>query len=298
MKADDSSLAPEDLRVVEESARQLLNRAAAWNRLPTPIDDILAAANLKVAPTSAFNPQAIVSYLKNRGHDASRLLKSAVSKILGVYDSAENVIHIDDSVVASKQRFLKLHEAGHHELPTHRKVFRFFQDCEKTLDPEIADQFEREANNFARFAIFQGDLFARMAADCKFEIRTPIQLGPKFGASIYASVREFARSNRRACLVYVLEPIKLRNGSEPCAVVRRIEPSPSFRRQFGCPTDLVITMTHPLGRVLPVGRKMTKPVSVPLTDLNGTSHECVAEAFDTTYNVLILLYPHQGAGQK
>jgi hypothetical protein len=31
--------------------------------------------------------------------------------------------------------------------------------------------------------------------------------------------------------------------------------------------------------------------TVPATDLNGASHECVAEAFDTTYNVIILLYP-------
>ena len=37
---------------------------------------------------------------------------------------------------------------------------------------------------------------------------------------------------------------------------------------------------------------MTRPRSFSLTDLNGTAHECVAEAFDTTpHNVLILLYP-------
>jgi hypothetical protein len=36
---------------------------------------------------------------------------------------------------------------------------------------------------------------------------------------------------------------------------------------------------------------MTRPVTLAMTDLNGVSHECVAEAFDTTYNVLILLYP-------
>jgi len=35
---------------------------------------------------------------------------------------------------------------------------------------------------------------------------------------------------------------------------------------------------------------MTRPVTLSIIDLNGTSHECVAEAFDTTWNVLILLY--------
>lgn len=277
--------------MVEERARQLLTRAEAWERLPTPIDDILAAAKLRAAPTSAFDPQAIVRYLKNAGVDAGRWLKSALSKVLGIYDSEDHVIHIDDSVVVSKQTFLKLHETGHHELPTHRKLFRFFQDCEKTLSPEIVDQFEREANNFARFSLFHGDLFARMAADCKFEIKTPMKLGPKFGASIYASVREYARTNHRACVVYVLERIEYIDGIGARALVRRIEPSPSYEKQFGRPRNIAVTLDHALGRVLPIGRKMTKPTYVPMTDLNGITHDCLAEAFDTTYNVLILLYP-------
>ena len=176
-------------------------------------------------------------------------------------------------------------------MPTHRKLFRFFQDCEKTLAPEIADQFEREANNFARFALFQGDAYARMAADHALEIKTPMKLARKFGASVYASAREFARTNHRACVVYVLEPIQYVDGYGAQAAVRRIEPSPSFAAHFGRSNDTVITLDHVLGPVLPLGRKMTAPRSLSITDLNGTSHECVAEAFDTTLNVLILLYP-------
>jgi len=44
-------------------------------------------------------------------------------------------------------------------VPTHRKLYRLFQDCERTLAPEVADQFEREANNLARFALFKGDAY-------------------------------------------------------------------------------------------------------------------------------------------
>lgn len=290
-KADDSSLDPEDLRFVEERARQLLDKAAAWEVLPTPIDDILAAAKLKVAPTSAFDPRAVLSFLKNKGIDFARSLKSAVSKVLGIYDGADNIIHIDDTVYPAKQKFLKLHEAGHHELPTHRKAFMYFQDCEDTLSPEIADQFEREANNFARCVLFQGDTFRQMAADCAFEIKTPISLARKFGSSLYAAAREFARSNHRACVVYVLEQIEFIEGDGARAQVRRIEPSPSFRAQFGLPADRVITPDHVLGPVLPIGRRMTWPKTLWIADKNGDRHECVAEAFDTKRNILILLYP-------
>jgi hypothetical protein len=47
---------------------------------------------------------------------------------------------------------------------------------------------------------------------------------------------------------------------------------------------------------VPIGRKMTRPTTLSLTDRNGTPHECVAEAFDTTYNVIILLYPVKALG--
>ena len=291
VKPDDSSLDPDQLRAVEKRARQLLDRASVWERFPTPIEDILAAAKLQVAPVSIFDPARILAFVKNKTADAAHRVKSAISKLFGLYDAEESTIHIDHTVKDSKQNFLKLHETGHHELPTHKKAFSFFQDCERTLSPETADLFEREANNFARFALFQGDGYAKLAADCAFEIKTPIKLAKKFGASVYASCREFARTNPKACLVYILEPIEFVESVGARAAVRRIEPSPSFRAQFGCPDETVITIDHALGPVLPVGRKMTRARSLPIFDLNGIEHECLAEAFDTTFNVLVLVYP-------
>ena len=290
-KADDSSLTPDQLRSVEKRAKQLLDRACVWERFPTPIGDILEAAKLQVAPVSIFDPSSILAYIKSKTTDAAHRVKAAVSKLFGVYDAEGSVIHIDHTVKETKQNFLKLHETGHHEIPTHKKAFLFFQDCEKNLAPEIADLFEREANNFARFALFQGDGFSKLAADCAFEIKTPIKLAKKFGASVYASAREFARTNPKACLVYILEPIEYAPGAGASATVRRIEPSPAFRAQFGCPNETVITLDHALGPILPVGRKMTRARSLPIYDLAGTEHECLAEAFDTTFNVLILVYP-------
>jgi len=299
MKADDCSLDPSQLRAVEERARALLNRAEVWDRLPTPIDDILSAANLRVERKSLHDADGFLAYLIGKAASAASkavetlsAAKSALAKVFGICDSAGQTIYIDDSVTGSKQTFLKLHETGHHELPAHRKIFRFFQDCEKTLEPEVADQFEREANNFARFALFQGDAFRIMAADYPMGIRTPMTLGTKFGASVYASAREFARTNHRACLVVVLNKIEFCNGSGARASVRRIEPSPAFRSTFPIPRDEWITLDHPLGRMLPRGKqRMVKPTSIALRDRNGQMQECVAESFDTTHNIIILLYP-------
>lgn len=291
MKPDDSTLAADDLLAIESRAKRLLDKADAWDRFPIPIDDILAAANVQVASHSIFDPAHLISYLKGKASTAVTNIKSALSKVWGLYDAADGLIHVDGTVVEARQTFLKLHETGHHDIPTHKKLFRFFQDCEKTLAPDIADQFEREANNFARYALFKGDLFMRHAADHSFEIRTPIKLAKKFGASVYASAREFARTNPRACAVYVLEPVEFVPGDGFRAVVRRVEPSANFRAQFGVPSDVVITPSHALGKLVPIHRKMTKPTTFTMTDRNGVSHECVGEAFDTTYNILMLIYP-------
>jgi hypothetical protein len=80
-KPDDSTLEPEDLRAIEERARRLLDRADAWQRFPVPIDDILAAANVQVAPTSMFDAASIIGYLQGKAASAGSLIKSAVSKI-------------------------------------------------------------------------------------------------------------------------------------------------------------------------------------------------------------------------
>ena len=290
-RPDDSTLNPEDLRAVEEQACRLLDCADAWDRYPVPIDDILSAADIRVASTSAFESSAIVSYLQGKAADAGVRIKSAISKVFGLYDAAEAVIHIDNTVVEAKQTFLKLHETGHHNMPTHRKIFRFFEDCKKTLSPDVADQFEREANNFACFLLFKGRTFAEHAADSELGIRTPIKLAKKFGASVYAATREFARTNPRACVVFVLEPLGICEDSGFRAPVRRIETSPAFLAQFGTPAVEAVTPDHQLWRVMPRHRRMTRAVPLTLSDLNGQEHECLAEAFNTTYNILILLYP-------
>ena len=290
-KPDDSTLDPEDLRAIEEQAHRLLDRADAWDRYPVPVNDILFAAKVRLAPTNAFDADAIVSYLRGKATAARARIKSAMSKVFGLYDADEAVIHIDGTVVKAKQTFLKLHETGHHDIPWHRKMFRFFQDCKKTLAPEVADRFEREANNFARYLLFKGPSFAEHAADCPFEIKTPIALARKFGASVYAAAREYARTNPRACVVFVLEPLENGAGSAFPAPVRRIESSPAFRARFGHPTVNAITPDHLLWPVIPIQRRMTGPIPLTISDLNGQQHECLAEAFNTTHNILILLYP-------
>ena len=111
--------------------------------------------------------------------------------------------------------------------------------------------------------------------------------------SVYASSREFVRTNHRPCALIVLDPLEAVEGNGLRAPVRRIEVSPDFMTKFGMPRDEIITPGNFLWPVIPKHRRMTAPLPLVLRDRNGRRHHSFAEAFDTTYNVLILLYPAQ-----
>ena len=90
MKTDDSSLDPEELRVVQLAARRALDRASGWGVYPTPIGDVLTAANIKVAPASIFDPRRIMEYLIGKAESTAVLVRSAISKMFGVADTLDN----------------------------------------------------------------------------------------------------------------------------------------------------------------------------------------------------------------
>lgn len=292
MKPDDSSLSPSEYAAIHRAATDLLNKASAWDRLPTPVPDLLGAAKLRVAPMSAFDPRSLLRHALEFGERAASLVKSAIEKVRGIFDVDEDLIHIDTTVAESKQNFLKLHEAGHKHIPHQSGLFKWIQDCDKSLSPDVSDQFEREANIFASVVLFQDGRFAEMAADSAFGIKVPLTLSKKFGASAYASMREYVRRSDRACAVIVLNPVEVCPVLGMRSGLRRIELSPLFHRRFGeLKLPEQIDRLSPLAVFIPLGgRRMSRPGVVALEDKNGDVVEFVAEGFGTPFNSFILIH--------
>jgi hypothetical protein len=273
LKPDDSSLTAGEYVAIHRAATDLLDKASAWDRLPTPVPDLLGAAKLRVAPMSAFDPRSLIRHAREFGERAASLIKSAIEKVRGIFDVQEDLIHIDDTVAESKQNFLKLHEAGHKHIPHQSRLFRWIQDCDKSLSPDVSDQFEREANIFASVVLFQDQRFSEMAADSAFSIKVPLALGKKFGASAYASMREYVRRNERACAVIVLNPVEICPVLGMRSAVRRAELSPLFQKRFGAlnlPDQ--IDRLSPLAEFVPLGgRRMSRPGTLRLEDKTAIS---------------------------
>ena len=298
-RPDDSSLTEAQYKRVRKEAQKALEIANALGCFPTPVSQIMAVAKVSLAEDDILD-EGFLTKIRKSVFNAGSTLKRALSKVLGLFDARENLIFIDRSVKAVKQTFLKLHEIGHSLLPWQKPMYAVVEDCEKTLDPDTADQFDREANVFATEVLFQLDGFISEANDHDFGIRVPLDLSKKYGSSVYAAVREYVRKNHRACAVFVLEKPEIIAGDGFRAKLRRVELSKSFMDSFGLPSvPEFFTPSDEIGAIVPIGgRKMSRPRQISIIDKNGELQDCIGEAFSTGYNVFILVHSAQTLKKK
>jgi len=288
MLADDCSISEDEAAAIRAEADRLLRDSGAVGVFPTPVDEIMRAAKIQVVPIAL--DEDYLAQLRRKAAEAGRALLGALSKVWGVFDPKARVAFIDPDTPKEKLPFLKLHEGGHAVLPW-QSIFGIFEDCRKTLDPEVKQQFEREANVFASEVLFQLDAFSAEAADHAFSINVPLRLAKHYGASAYASVRRYVSHSDRICAVLVLNPIEL---SEPIGFtccMRRVIASPSFEREFSqLRWPPAITPDHALGHMVPLHNRMTGARRIKLTDDRGERRAFVAEAFKTPHQVFILVH--------
>lgn len=271
--------------MLKEAERALLE-AQAMGVFPTPVDQILAVANVREEETEL--DEGLISRMRSKAGSA---LKRALSKVIGLFHASAGIIFLDHTLHKIKKRFVRLHEAGHGFLPWQRPMYAVVEDCEKALDPEAADLFDREANVFASEVLFQLDTFREMAESKPFGIFVPVRLAPKFDASIYASVRQYVSKNSRACAVVVLNMPELVRGDGFRASLRRAVQSPTFTATFGAHQwSESYTPDDDIGAMIPVGgRRASGKRHIVLVDADDRRHECIAEAFTQTHQVFVLI---------
>jgi len=288
-KTDDSSLTPAERQRIRQHARRVLEQTGAWGCFPTNVPAIMEAAKVIEVPDDVLSDAGFLASMRRK---AGAALKSAFSKVRGLFDAKDGFVFIDRTMKIVKQTFVRLHEAAHAYLPWQRPMYAVVQDCDQTLDPEVAELFDREANVFASEVLFQLDTFAQEAEQHDFNIFTPVRLSKKYGASIYASIRQYVAKNQRTCVVLVLNPPVLVAGAGFESALRRAVPSSSFKEKF---SDIQwpdrFTPDDHIGALIPLyGRRASRPRHLELVDADGQSHECVAESFTQGSQVFILIH--------
>lgn len=287
-RPDDSSLTAPQLKKVRSEAHRALIEADALGVFPTPIPQIMDVANIQEVDEGILD-DGFISKIRSKAEGA---LKSATAKVLGLFHATAGLVYIDNSLIDVRKRFIRLHESGHGFMKWQRSMYKVVEDCERSLDHDTADLFDREANFFASEVLFQLDSFSNLAKDHEFSIWTPIKLSKKFQASIYSSIRQYVSKNDRMCAVLVLNMPEIDINHGYIATLRRAIQSSSFTECFGSnlwlnqyTPDDVIGESIPLERSRSSGQRM-----ISLTDVNGESHECVIESFTNTYQVFLLIH--------
>ena len=226
---------------------RLLREASAIGRFPTPIDDLMAAAKLTVVDDEVLN-EGFLRAVHQESQGDRRHRQISVEQGAGLFEANDRFVLIDKNAPKPRVPFIKLHEAGHGTMPHQSKLYKIMHDCKKTLEPDIADLFEREANVFASEVLFQGDAFSQEAHAQSFGIKVPIKLAKKFGGSNYATFRRYVITNPNACCVVILEPVLDTADGSLSAEVRRVVMSKSFEKIFdGKVLTATVTDAHPSG---------------------------------------------------
>jgi len=211
---------------IDKTSYELLKQSKALGILPTPIDKIIACSELIVAKNIDLS-KAEDSFFERATIGIEKLWRN----VRGFLDRWEKTIYIDLSQLPSRQNFVKLHETGHHVLPWQNATYQFLDD-DQTLDPDIVEEFEAEANYFASATLFQHERFGEEMAKLPLDIDASRTLSKMFGASFHATIRRYIDHCKQRSALLILERISGR-GETPICYLRNYFESPTFLMTFG-----------------------------------------------------------------
>ncbi|MCR8560884.1 ImmA/IrrE family metallo-endopeptidase [Mucilaginibacter sp. BJC16-A38] len=277
---------------IENIVFDALSKSKALGVFPTPVDKILQYAELRVNSGVDLS-QIPNNFFAKSGLLIRRLATKGVAKVRGVLDSREKLIYLDLTQSEQRKKFVKLHETGH-ELCTWQGRLHDFLDDDETLDPDIKEQFEAEANFFASASLFQLNLFNDQMDILPLELASAMQLAKIFGSSIHAALRRYVEQSSKRCALLVLnKEINIGYGF-PQFTVRTYVQSNNFTNDFG-----VLGWGPDLSLEIPFiqdyysNRKFLKSEITILTDDN--SIECNYHFFCNGYNAFVFIFP---SGEK
>ncbi len=272
---------------IEDISYDILKSSKSWGVLPTPVDKIVQFSELMV-DTNIDVSQIHHGYLSR----ASDSLKSALSKIRGIFDRNDKTIYLDLGQHDLKKNFVKLHEVGHGILPWQNLTTEFIDD-DKTLDLYHHEQFENEANFFASTTLFQQDRFKDEMAKMEFGIKSAMALAKLFGGSNHAAIRRYVEQSNNKCSLLVLKDVT-KPGEQVSCSFRDYFQSKKFTTEFG-DYELSITVSLDLNGLFAQDyyfrKKLKCENEITLATANGDV-DFVYDFFNSTYNAFVLIYPN------
>jgi Zn-dependent peptidase ImmA (M78 family) len=269
---------------IDKISHEILKQSGAYDIFPTPIDKIMQYSELNIAKDinlSNLSPD-ILGLL-------SSTFKNVLDKIRGILDREKKLIYLDLNQSAFRQNFVKLHEVGHEVLSWQKETLKYLDD-DATLDIDVREAFEAEANYFASATLFQQERFLHEMNKLPLGMQTSFQLSKNFGASIHATLRRYIEYTTSRCALLILENFT-KNGFAPTCEVRNYFQSANFTKSFGllnwCSK---LDSNCPFVQDYYFKRRYKQDGIITILNKNGSS-KFQYHFFNNTYNCFILIFP-------
>lgn len=277
-----------DGKAIAKTTHQLLLKADAYGRWPTPVDDIVAAADL-VEPQHSMLSNFV---LEQAPAHLRRAIRKLGGKVRALLDRKEREIHIDPAAnTEARVAFLKLHEVSHDIFPWQKELG--YADDDAHFSPAIKKVFERQANCGAAELLFQRDAFTDLARQYAIGMAAVLDLAQIVGSSAHATLRRFVECHDATVAGVVLEP-------SPCSLdplaYRRHEVvrSTEWERRFGSEYWPRVLRQQPYGFVAAATEARTSGTPVRsqfvLPDVDSQPVALDADAYSNHYRLLALIW--------
>lgn len=276
---------------IENISHEILKASKSLDVFPTPIDNIVQYSDLIIA--DGIDLKSLEK--KYKSFFFSEVLKSGLSKVRGFLDRSEKLIYLDLDQKESRKSFVKLHETGHNVLPWQKKTLQFLDDDE-SLNLDVKEEFEAEANYFASITLFQNDRFLNEVKKYELGIPSALQLSKHFGASGHATLRRYVETSKKRCALLVLESLS-NKGQVVSGNFRNAFYSPSFEKEFGqinWPEKFGYKWSFMQDHCF--NKKMNLDGKIHLSTANGSSGFNY-HFFNNTFNGFVLIFP-KGESKK
>lgn len=281
-------------RDVRQYARGALRAAAVGDRLPVPLSEIAAAAEL--------HKEALFDLGEHEDLPASikAIIRKLRGNLLGLLDVRERRYYVDTSLSVDRQRFTEGHEIGHHALPWHRLAY--FGDDLHTLAPDTRDLLELEANLFSAEVLFAGNRFITEADAWAPSLDVPLALNGKYQVSAAAAIRRYIADSGRPVAVIGTGMYARAGGALPIFDGITTE-SARFREKYGMirgmlPGSLTHALYPNIASIRSDARGKIDPCEMVLTTNRGQVRFS-AEGFVNGRNgFIVLARQSRAAGQR
>lgn len=269
---------------IEDISFDILKGSKALGVFPTPIDQIVQYAELRV------NEKRDLTIIhRNYFGKSTKLLKKALRKVMGALDRREKTIYLDLIQYPSRKKFITLHETGHDLLPWQKKLYEYIEDDEYSIDPETKETFEAEASYFASATLFQLDRFEEKLKQLPLALKSAMTLADEFGSSKHAAIRRYVECSNRRCALLVLKDFNKANKN---AVLRNYFQSSNFTSDFGdltWPETLNVDM--PFIEDMIYNKRFHENGTIICKDQNNGLMNFKYHFFNNNYNTFILMMP-------